>query len=116
LYFYPRDNTPGCTKQACAIAQNYDALTQHDIKIFGINYQSPEVHRAFKKQYHLPFTLLSDTHKNVSSAYGAYSWWHPIFPKRITILIENHRIIKIIDDVDVTRHVEQIFNGFGIKS
>ncbi len=115
LYFYPRDNTPGCTKQACGITEDYASLNRHGIKIFGINYQSPATHRVFKQKYNLPFVLLSDTTKKVARQYGAYSWWHPMFPKRITVLIENGKIKKIIENVDVNRHVEQIVDGFELR-
>jgi thioredoxin-dependent peroxiredoxin len=112
LYFYPQDDTPGCTKQACSIAQGYDVLQKQEITIFGINYQSPERHAQFKEKYHLPFILLSDENKQVAKTYGAYSWWHPIFPKRITILIDRGTIVEILETVDVSRHADQIMHGF----
>lgn len=114
LYFYPRDNTPGCTKQACGIAQDYTQLQEHGIEIFGINYQSPIVHRAFKKEHNLPFVLLSDTKKKVAHAYGAFSPWHPMFPKRITIVIEKGKIISILESIDVNNHVNQILKAFNV--
>src|SRR4051812_4172437 len=69
LYFYPMDNTPGCTKQACGIRDNYDLLKKDDILIFGLSTGSQKSHASFKKKYNLPFPLLS-ADKATIKAYG----------------------------------------------
>jgi peroxiredoxin Q/BCP len=60
LYFYPKDDTPGCTTQACTFRDLYEDFTSKNIKVIGISKDTPEKHKAFKEKYHLPFTLLSD--------------------------------------------------------
>ncbi|MBE6697710.1 MAG: thioredoxin-dependent thiol peroxidase [Ruminococcaceae bacterium] len=73
LYFYPKDNTPGCTRQACAFAGAYEQFVQKDIAVIGISKDSVTSHVKFAKKYHLPFTLLSDPDLEVIKAYGV---WH----------------------------------------
>ena len=71
LYFYPKDNTPGCTKQACQLRDNFGEFKKQNIVVLGINYDSPSTHKEFAQQHNLPFTLLSDTNKKVAKQYGA---------------------------------------------
>ena len=70
IYFYPKDDTPGCTKQACSIRDSYDDFTNQDIEVFGISYDNSETHQQFIQKYKLPFNLLSDSDKSVSQLYG----------------------------------------------
>ncbi len=72
LYFYPRDNTPGCTRQACAFAASYDAFMSMDIVVIGISRDSTASHQRFAKKYNLPFTLLSDPELAAIQAYGVW--------------------------------------------
>jgi len=113
VYFYPKDDTPGCTKEACSIRDEYEGFRQAGIVVFGISYDSPEDHRAFRAKYRLPFTLLSDKDKSVSKAYGADGVF---FPERKTFLIdENGVIIKIYDQVQVVSHGADLLRDFGTK-
>ena len=114
LYFYPKDNTPGCTAQACSFRDVFSDYENKNIVILGINYDSPESHKKFTEKYHLPFTLLSDTAHSVAKAYGAYSSIiNKIFPKRITFLIDERGIIRhILDDVDVKYDARKIMTLF----
>ena len=66
VYFYPKDDTPGCTKEACAIRDSYDDFRSQDIVVFGISYDNSVTHQKFIKKYNLPFNLLSDLDKSVS--------------------------------------------------
>lgn len=110
LYFYPKDNTPGCTKQACSIRDGYAQLQQAGIHIWGISYDAPQSHRKFKEKYHLPFALLSDNTKEVSKLYGVNGWF---FPSRVSFLInEQGNIVAIMRDVDVSHHAQQILSAF----
>lgn len=70
LYFYPKDNTPGCTKQACAFKASYDYFLQHDIVLIGISKDSARSHVNFAQKYELPFILLSDPDNKIAEAYG----------------------------------------------
>lgn len=72
LYFYPRDNTPGCTRQACAFAGAYDAFREQDVVVIGISKDSAASHRKFAEKHGLPFLLLSDPELAVIQAYGAW--------------------------------------------
>ena len=110
VYFYPKDNSPYCTKQACSLAKGYAPYRKHNIKVFGINHQSPKTHAQFKEKHNLPFTLLSDPSSEVAKAYGAYS---PLFIKRITILIDNGKIVKVLRSINVNNHANQILKAFG---
>jgi peroxiredoxin Q/BCP len=113
LYFYPKDNTPTCVKEACQLRDAYTLLFNNNITILGVNYDSPESHAYFKSKYHLPFSLLSDSSKTVSKKYNAYSSFLRMFPRRKTVLInEQGLIIKIIDTVDLNSHVHSILESF----
>ena len=72
LYFYPKDNTPGCTKQACAFKAAYDAFRREDIVVIGISKDSQSSHKKFKEKYDLPFLLLADEERNVIEAYDVW--------------------------------------------
>ena len=72
LYFYPKDNTPGCTRQACAFAAAYDAFRSKDIAVIGISRDSVASHVKFAEKYSLPFTLLSDPDRVAIEAYGVW--------------------------------------------
>ncbi len=72
LYFYPRDNTPGCTWQACAFAQNYDAFRELGVEVIGVSKDSAASHEKFAAKYELPFILLSDPELTVLQAYDVW--------------------------------------------
>ncbi|MBR0135589.1 MAG: thioredoxin-dependent thiol peroxidase [Clostridia bacterium] len=72
LYFYPKDNTPGCTRQACAFAAAYDGFRANDIAVVGISRDSEASHRKFAEKYSLPFILLSDPERQAIEAYGVW--------------------------------------------
>ena len=97
LYFYPMDDTPGCTKQACGLRDTYPLLKKNNVIVVGVNYQAPGVHKAFKEKQGLPFILLSDAEKIVAKKYGAHtSILNNLYPERKTFLIdETGHIVKI---------------------
>jgi thioredoxin-dependent peroxiredoxin len=72
LFFYPRDDTPGCTKEACGFRDAYAAFAEHDAVILGVSPDTEESHVRFKEKYGLPFTLLADPEKEVAQAYGVW--------------------------------------------
>jgi len=72
IYFYPKDDTPGCTKEACAIAEVYKDFGKARVKVFGVSKDSPASHKMFAKKYSLPFTLLSDESTKTIEKYGAW--------------------------------------------
>ncbi|MBI3994991.1 MAG: thioredoxin-dependent thiol peroxidase [Nitrospirae bacterium] len=72
LYFYPKDDTPGCTKEACSFRDERPKFNKMDAVILGVSFDDPASHAKFAEKYRLPFTLLSDSDKEVASAYGVY--------------------------------------------
>lgn len=101
LYFYPKDNTPGCTKQACAFKQAYDGFKAQDIVVIGISKDSSESHQKFAQQYDLPFILLTDPNLDTVHAYGVWQE-KKIFGKlglgivRATFIIDEAGIIDFV--------------------
>jgi peroxiredoxin Q/BCP len=117
LYFYPKDDTPGCTKEACDFRDNISQFTQHGINIFGISKDSAKAHTKFKNKFSLPFTLLVDAHADVCAAYGVINK-KSLFGKtflgitRSTFLIDEEGIIQAIwRKVKVPGHVEQVLHA-----
>ena len=109
LYFYPRDKTKNCTEQACSIGAGYSQFKELNTIVAGINRQSPEVHKAFKENHYLPFSLLSDTDGDVCRKYGAMRVISYLPPKRITFVIDaDGKIAEILPDVDVATHTEHL--------
>lgn len=116
LYFYPKDNTPGCTKEACSFRDSFDAFKKNDIVVLGISYDSVASHKKFKEKQRLPFILLSDKSRKVSHMYGTSEHILGYFyPLRKTFLIDKDGIIKnIIDDVTPATHAEDILRLFSV--
>jgi peroxiredoxin Q/BCP len=84
VYFYPKDDTPGCTKEACGLRDNFAAFRALNATIYGISYDSVDSHKEFAKKHQLPFLLLSDTDKRIAKSYGADGL---LLPKRMTFVI-----------------------------
>ena len=112
VYFYPKDDTPGCTKEACTIAEAYQDFLAHDTRVFGISADSIESHKKFQQKYNLPFTLLADTEKVAIAAYGADGL---LGTKRISYLIDKEGIIvKAYPDVTPSEHGAEILKDLHI--
>lgn len=112
LYFYPKDDTPGCTKEACNFRDDITKLQQLNAEVIGVSVDSEVSHQQFAEKYHLPFTLLADTDGKVAQAYHALT--NLIFikiAKRYTFLIDpNSKIAKIYLNVNVSNHSQQIID------
>ena len=114
LYFYPRDNTPGCTKQACGFAQLYPQFTEKGAVILGISKDSVKSHKNFETKYVLPFPLLSDTQKEVIQAYDVWKEKKnygkvSMGVVRTTYLIDEEGvIIKAMDKVKAAENPQQM--------
>ena len=117
LYFYPKDDTPGCTKEACDFRDNLARVRAKGAVVFGISHDSVESHDRFKEKFDLPFTLLSDPEKKVTEAYGVYkqkSLYGKFFMgiERTTFVIDKEgRIKKIFPKVKVEGHVEEVLQA-----
>lgn len=120
LYFYPKDDTPGCTAQACNLRDNFSVLKQKGIVVLGVSIDTEKKHKKFEEKYSLPFTLLADTEKELVQKYGV--WGEKKFMgktydgiHRITFLInENGVIDHIIQKVETKNHTAQILDLWGL--
>jgi thioredoxin-dependent peroxiredoxin len=112
LYFYPKDDTPGCTEEACTFRDDLEQLTALDAQVVGISVDTSESHKAFAEKYKLPFPLLADSKAEVAVRYGALSNWLVIkLAKRYTFLIDPQgKLVKIYLSVNTSRHSEEIVN------
>lgn len=117
LYFYPKDDTPGCTAQACNLRDNYADLRKRGFAVIGVSVDSEQSHKKFEQKYELPFTLLADDDKKIVEAYGVYgekkfmgrAYMGTI---RTTFVIdEKGRIEKIIDKPDTKNHASQVLEA-----
>ena len=106
LYFYPKDFTMGCTKEACSFRDQWEKVLSMKATIIGISSDSPETHSNFKKEHRLPFTLVSDQDKSIRKLYGAVGTF---LPPRITFVIDKTGRIKNIfnSQLNISKHVEE---------
>lgn len=106
LYFYPKDDTPGCTKEACMLRDYKDIYKENDLVVLGVSKDDSESHEAFISKYKLPFTLLADTNREVIEIYGASG---TLFTKRISYLIDPNGIIqKVYEKVEPETHAAEV--------
>ena len=114
LYFYPRDNTPGCTREACAFRDNLAQIKEQGAVVLGVSTDSVPSHKGFKQKYALNFPLLSDSEKKMSNAYGVWKQKSLYGRKymgldRSTFLIdEQGKISKIFPKVQVDGHLDEV--------
>ncbi len=108
LYFYPKDETKGCTKEACTFRDNYEELTNLGSEVIGVSGQSVESHKSFASHYGLPFILLSDEGNNAMELYGVPSSMG-IIPGRVTYIIDKKGIVRHIfnSQTHAQKHVEE---------
>jgi peroxiredoxin Q/BCP len=114
LYFYPKDDTPGCTAEACSLRDNYKALQKAGYEVLGISSDNEKSHTKFKTKFKLPFALLADTEKTVHDAYGTWIEKSMYGRKymgtaRVTFIINEKGIIdEVIEKVNTKEHAAQI--------
>ena len=114
IYFYPKDDTPGCTAQACNLRDNYYDLRQKGYEVIGVSVDSEKSHQKFIRKFELPFTLLADTEKKMVTDYGVWQEKSMYGRKymgvmRYTFIIDEQGIITdIITKVDTKDHAQQI--------
>jgi len=120
LYFYPKDDTPGCTAEACNLRDNYDELLAREFAIIGVSPDNGQSHTRFRGKYQLPFTLVADPDKEIIKAYGVWGEKNRYGKKyegvlRTTFIIdEKGIIIKIISNVNTGDHAAQILESLGL--
>ncbi|MDH6088524.1 peroxiredoxin [Umezakia ovalisporum] len=112
LYFYPKDDTPGCTKQACSFRDAQPEYTDKNVVVLGVSADDEASHQAFTQKYNLNFPLLADTNKTLIKAYdvdgGGYA-------KRVTYVIDrNGKIIHVDASVNTTTHASDVLSALGL--
>ena len=116
IYFYPKDNTSGCTAEACNLRDNYQALVAKGYNVVGVSKDSVASHKKFQEKYELPFTLLSDTSTQMLQAFGAWGekkmYGKTVLGtiRRTFIFDEDGILERIIEKVDTKNHADQILN------
>ena len=114
LYFYPKDDTPGCTAQACSLRDNYTELKKAGYEVLGVSIDPQKAHQKFITKYDLPFSLVADTDKSVVEAYGVwqeksmYGRTYMGTARKTFVIDENGFITDIIEKVDTKNHATQI--------
>lgn len=114
LYFYPKDDTPGCTAEACNLRDNYNSLIDAGYAVLGVSPDDPKKHRKFIDKFELPFDLLADTEQTVANAYGVWVEKSMYGRKylgmaRTTFVIDGDgTILEVIEKVDTKNHTAQI--------
>lgn len=116
FYFYPKDDTPGCTAEACSLRDNYDRLLAHGYTIYGVSPDNAKKHQKFIEKYELPFDLLTDEDHKVAELFGTWVEKSMYGRKymgmaRVTFIIENGVITEVIEKVDTKNHAEQLLAG-----
>lgn len=118
LYFYPKDDTPGCTKEACSFRDAFADLKKRDIKVLGVSIDSEGSHKKFAAKYKLPFTLLADPDHSIADAYGVYGEKKfmgrtYLGVKRVTFLIdEKGKVKKVFEKVKPEEHAREVLEAF----
>lgn len=114
LYFYPKDQTPGCTQEACNLRDNIGVLSEEGYEVLGVSTDDVASHKEFQEKYNLPFSLIADVDKSINQKYGVWiekerdgkKYWGTA---RVTFIIDEHgTITNIIDKVDTKEHASQI--------
>ena len=114
VYFYPKDNTSGCTAEACSLRDNYEAMIARGYNVIGVSKDSSRSHKNFAEKYSLPFTLLADTSTEMIQAFGAWGEKSLYGKKymgtlRMTFIFDENGILtEIIEKVDTKNHAAQI--------
>ncbi|BCU67496.1 peroxiredoxin [Sulfolobales archaeon HS-7] len=105
LYFYPKDDTPGCTKEACTFRDNWERISQYGATVIGVSSDSEESHKQFKRKYGLQFILISDKNSKIREIYGVKGF---ILPPRVTFVINSDkRIVRVFNSqTKPERHVQ----------
>ena len=108
IYFYPKDNTPGCTAQACSFRDQYEDFKDLGAEVIGISGDSIESHQKFTQQYRLPFILLSDSDKKIRTLFGVSSSLFGLIPGRVTYVADTTgTVIMIFDSMKAKNHISK---------
>lgn len=121
LFFYPKDNTPGCTAEACNLRDNYSELTSRGFEVIGVSPDSEKSHDKFVGKYNLPYNLVADTEKNILKQYGAwglkknYGREYEGVLRTTYVIDESGKIVVVFKKVDTKNHTAQILTALGLN-
>jgi len=119
LYFYPKDNTPGCTAEACDFRDNYQSLASQGFEVIGVSTDDEKSHKKFEAKFDLPFTLIADTDKTIVESYGVwveksmYGKSYMGTSRKTFVIDEEGKIITVIDKVDTKAPSKQVLDLLG---
>ncbi len=113
IYFYPKNETKGCTSQACSFRDHYEEFTDKGVFVFGISSDSVESHANFKKHHRLPFTLLSDAENKVRKMFGVKANALGLIPGRETFVFDDNGILvhKFVSQLNFNKHITEALNA-----
>ncbi len=109
IYFYPKDDTPGCTTEACAFRDGYEVFTDLDVKVIGISSDGVTSHKKFANKYNLPFTLLADTDKKAQKLFGVPKSFLGMIPGRVTYIVnKGGEVVHIFNSMtNAEKHITE---------
>lgn len=109
IYFYPKDDTPGCTKEACSFRDNFEAFTDAGVKVIGISADDVDSHKKFAEKYKLPYTLLSDTDNKVRKLFGVKGDLFGLIPGRVTFVVDKNGVIRHVfnSQMNAEKHITE---------
>lgn len=119
LYFYPKDNTPGCTAEACDFRDNYQSLTSQGFEVIGVSTDDEKSHKKFETKFELPFTLIADNDKTIVESYGVwveksmYGKSYMGTSRKTFVIDEEGKIMNVIDKVDTKQPSKQVLDLIG---
>jgi peroxiredoxin Q/BCP len=115
LWFYPKADTPGCTKEGCGFRDLHAQYKRRGILVFGVSYDTPEENAAFAKKFDFPFALLSDPERTIAAAYGALDPKSKKYPRRNTIVIgPDGKVEHILEGVDPKTHPKELLERLSV--
>lgn len=109
LYFYPKDDTPGCTAEACSFRDSYESFTEAGAEVIGVSADASSAHEAFASKYRLPFTLVSDQDGSLRKSYGVPRSFLGLLPGRVTYVIDRKGIVQHVfnSQIQAKRHITE---------
>lgn len=117
IYFYPKDNTPGCTTQACSFRDQYEDFLDLGAEVIGVSSDSVISHQKFTSQYQLPFILLSDTNKKIRKLFGVPTAFLGLLPGRVTYIIDANGVVQyIFNSVFANKHISKALEALKTNS
>jgi peroxiredoxin Q/BCP len=113
IYFYPKDETPGCISEACGFRDRYEEFLEHNCEVIGISYDTAASHQKFAEHYQLPFVLLSDPQREVAGLFGVGKAWLGLVPGRSTFIINKSGVLVARFDHQLLakKHVKEALNA-----